>query len=176
MFKKTGIDLDDPKQARKFLEKHCRYCTLNSWNGMYSYAHNVKLHRLNLPSDVFDFAFDNLLDPDCDTSEYDFDQRWLIEKFDQEHHSDTYFNGRSSGWLVTVPRDIAGKAMLKGYPHPDDVDDDDICDLAHTIDDFDALCDDLRQLIIDTAERYDVVETEKTITITRTVKELVAKN
>jgi hypothetical protein len=66
--------------------------------------------------------------------------------------------------------------MLKGYPHPDDVDDDDICDLAHTIDDFDALCDELRQLIIDAAERYEVVETEKTITITRTVKELVPKN
>jgi len=31
-----------------YLEGHFRYSTMNSWNGVTSYAHNVKFHHLDL--------------------------------------------------------------------------------------------------------------------------------
>lgn len=171
-FRKTGIDLDDMTQAHEFLKSHCRYYTLNSWNQLKSYANNVRLTKLDLTKEQFDFAFDNLIDPECDTTQYDIAINEAIIDFEQEHRCDVYFNGRSDGWLVMVPKDIEGKPILRGYPEPDEVDEDAICDLARLVDAFDGLCDQLCGIVCEFADNATVTEEDVTYTVTKTIRKV----
>ena len=52
MFYKTGVDITKEKSMWHFLKNHFTYSTMNSWNGMKSIAHNVKLYNLKLDGDV----------------------------------------------------------------------------------------------------------------------------
>lgn len=80
-----------------FLRNHFRYNTMNSWNLLTSYAHNVKLHNLNIPKKFKDIAYEAISGSDI----YDrlegllanFQARW-------NYNYTIGFNGRSSGYMV----------------------------------------------------------------------------
>ena len=46
------IDKRYKETMGKFLQKHFRYNTMNSWNRSTSYANNIKLHNVDKPDDV----------------------------------------------------------------------------------------------------------------------------
>lgn len=80
-----------------YLENHCRYSTMNSWNNSTSYAHNVKIHKLPLTNEQQGKAYELL---DCD---YGFEAiNDLCRDFDEAHDYEWQvgFNGRSGGYLV----------------------------------------------------------------------------
>ena len=41
-----------------YLQTHFRYSTMNSWNGADSYAHNLKIYKLGLCSEIEDKLYD----------------------------------------------------------------------------------------------------------------------
>ena len=41
----------------KYLRKHFRYHTMNSWNKSTSYANNIKLYNIDKPKDIDDDTF-----------------------------------------------------------------------------------------------------------------------
>ena len=88
MTKKAMID---------FLSKHFRYDTMNSWNQSTSYAANVKLHKLAIPKELEDDAYNALEMRDAywDIEQImdDFAERW-------DYQYQMGFNGRSGGYIV----------------------------------------------------------------------------
>jgi hypothetical protein len=79
-----------------FLKGHFRYDTMNSWNGLTSYANNIKTHRLGLTPEQSNKA-DEMLETD-----YWKEIRDPIDDF-TESQCHTYTigtNGRSGGYLV----------------------------------------------------------------------------
>ncbi len=78
---------------RDFLKGHFRYYTMNSWNGSHSFARNVKVQRINAPSNAYEFL-------DCDEVQEMYQS--IIEDFTEDHKGKFTigFNGRSNGYLV----------------------------------------------------------------------------
>jgi hypothetical protein len=79
-----------------FLAGHFRYDTMNSWNGLTSYANNIKTHRLGLTPEQSNKA-DEMLGTD-----YWDEIRYPIDDFTRAQ-GDSYTigtNGRSGGYLV----------------------------------------------------------------------------
>lgn len=168
MFAQKGLDLSDPNIARQFLGQHTRYYTLNPWNQLTSYANNVRITRLDLTKAELDFAWDLVCDEDLDTFEYEIAQHEVIDRFNREHHCDVFFNGRSGGWLVIVPRGTDGRPQPKGFPPAEDFDDiDEMVECAQTIDAFDRLCDELSDLIRYFAANATIETKEVTYTVTK---------
>ena len=88
-----------------FLNKHFMYATMNSWNGLYSIARNVKIHNLN----VKDSAYDML-----EIQEYQWSIEDIIENFNNENPQyKIYFNGRSGGYMVLYNKDNNSCAILE---------------------------------------------------------------
>jgi hypothetical protein len=79
-----------------FLITHYRYDTACSWNRSSSYAHCIKIHRLDLTSEQSDKAYDAL-----DTEFWD-EIRWPIDEFTSSQGGCYTIgtNGRSGGYLV----------------------------------------------------------------------------
>ena len=46
------IDKRYRETLEKFLKKHFRYNTMNSWNRSTSYANNIKLHNVDKPETI----------------------------------------------------------------------------------------------------------------------------
>lgn len=91
------MDKDNRDAMIQYLENHFRYNTMNSWNQSTSYANCVKVHRLDLPEEIMQKAFDMF-----DSSEiYDVFGRLLHDWADaQSWEWQVGFNGRSGGYLV----------------------------------------------------------------------------
>ncbi len=86
------------KEMIDYLSDHFRYDTMNSWNGATSYAANVKIHRLEFPSnEVRNRAYDLL-----QTDEAYDDVKFLMDEFAERHGYEWQmgFNGRSGGYIV----------------------------------------------------------------------------
>ncbi|MDF7822817.1 hypothetical protein P4B35_02230 [Pontiellaceae bacterium B12227] len=91
------VDMRSRKAMVGFLAGHFRYNTMNSWNRSTSYANCVKVHRLDLPSEIMDKAFEML---DC-SEIYDVFSRLLRDWADaHDWEWQAGFNGRSGGYLV----------------------------------------------------------------------------
>ena len=82
----------------KFLRKHFRYNTMNSWNRSTSYANNIKLHQIDKPDDI-----------DSDTwwemlwiTEWQEKLSDLLEDFGRRRNWQWQagINGRSGGYVV----------------------------------------------------------------------------
>lgn len=97
-FFQKQVDRRSRNAMVEFLSKHFRYSTMNSWNGMSSYANCVKVNRLGLTSDQVDGAF-ALMSADED---YWDELNWHIAEFTtrQNHAYTMGTNGRSGGYLV----------------------------------------------------------------------------
>ena len=81
----------------EFLEKHFRYSTMNSWNCSTSYANNMKIYELDLPSETEEKLLDML---GCE--EFWDRIHKLCGLFGEQHNYawQASFNGRSGGYLV----------------------------------------------------------------------------
>lgn len=174
MFQKTDINLDNPQEARQFLQRHCKYYTLNPWSQTKSYANNVRVTKLDLTRQQLDVALDMVCDETLDAHDYEIEQQVAISDFCQENHVDVYFNGRSGGWLVMVPKDAGGRSMFTGFDDESDIEDDDnAIELAKLVHEFDGLCDNLRDNLIRYAQSGHIETEDITYTVTKTIRRLV---
>lgn len=99
MFYKKGIDICNAKSMFDFLHNHNEYFTLNSWNGLKSIAHNVKIYNLGLEGNHWTaLAF-------LEAEEYVTINDMCYE-FEYGHQDyDVGFNGRSGGYLVLTNKE-----------------------------------------------------------------------
>lgn len=96
-----------------FLKTHSRYWTMHSWNQASSYAHNIKIGRLQgLSADDRSRCYDGL---QCDEAFEDF--REVLESFHDLHPCWSIGgNGRSGGYLVLYQRARGDDGKLHCYP------------------------------------------------------------
>ena len=167
MFYKTGVDIASTKSMWNFLKNHFQYSTLNSWNGLTSIAHNVKLYNLKLDGDwgqVLDYLFD---EADCGALQIAINDE--LQNFASEHPGYTVgFNGRSGGYLVLYNAHDYQSVLpscVEQYETYDDFKSDlknsysywggervydylsELRQAVELVRDFDRLCDSLRDLV-----------------------------
>lgn len=163
MFYKTGVDISSPKSMWEFLHNHFTYSTCNSWNGLESIAHNVKLYNLKLEGDWTVAA--RFLFGEQDIGDLQFLIHEKIDDFVAEHSMfRVYFNGRQSGYLVLYNRDNNGNILPDFITDYDDYEHfksyvktcygqtvkeftEELRVWTGLVRDFDRLCDDLRDLV-----------------------------
>jgi hypothetical protein len=82
----------------KFLRKHFRYNTMNSWNRSTSYANNIKLHNIDKPKDIDDNVWWEMLT----VTQWQEKLSDLLEDFGRRHEWlwQVGINGRSGGYVV----------------------------------------------------------------------------
>ena len=82
----------------KFLRKHFRYNTMNSWNKSTSYANNIKLYNVDKPDDVDEETFWEMIG----ITEWQEKLSDLLEDFGRRHdwQWQAGINGRSGGYVV----------------------------------------------------------------------------
>ena len=176
MFVKN-VDTTDRKAMIDFLINHFRYYTMNSWNRSTSYANNVKLQNLNIPSEKLDIAY-GLIARDIICLDYDDEQQALLQEFEDDTGYGVGFNGRSSGYLVmyeTTPNEphrVMPGRPIDQYERFDDWDDDAIRERVELVMRFDELCDDLRDLLLRTITDYTLETHTVTTVVTNVVTEL----
>lgn len=145
------VDLKNRLEMIEFLTKHFRYNTMNSWNRMTSYANNVKIYCLGLDdtSKAYDF-----LNAECESYTWDVDD--AIRDFEIQTGYTAAFNGRSSGYIVMYDTacDSNGvtRAMFHGIDEYEDFEDwhtADIVKRVKLVQEFDKLCDRIREIFID---------------------------
>ena len=171
MFYKTGIDITNDKQMFNFLKNHFQYYTMNSWNRQKSIAHNVKIYNLRLSGDHWT-ALTFLQDEDY------FTVNQMIEDWEADHPNYRVgFNGRSGGYLVLYPaqrctcvlsddvdesetyeeykrycREYYGSVKANRY---------DLVQMVQLVQDFDRLCDEIRDYVDELSNRNFLVEAIK---------------
>lgn len=97
-----GIEIPynpDAVQAAKYLDDHFRYSTMNSWNGIRSFAHCIKVRKLNIPNDdgIRDRVYEMLeIEQAHDEAAAAWEQ--FQEKYDYSFQIG--INGRSDGYAV----------------------------------------------------------------------------
>ena len=173
-FYKTGVDITNDKQMFNFLKGHTTYYTANSWNGLESVAHNVKLYNLGLTGD-WGTAYDLLANGEYDTINY------TIQQWCEDHRGfEVYFNGRSGGYLVLTPDDHCGTMLPDYVEYCDNYDEyksyckeyygsvkanrSDLVFYTKLVQDFDKLCDQLRDYCDELSNlKFEVIEMEKSV-------------
>ena len=171
MFYVKGIDITNDRQMFEFLKNHFQYYTMNSWNRQKSIAHNVKIYNLKLSGDHWT-ALTFLQDDDY------FTVNQMIEDWEAEHPNyKVGFNGRSGGYLVLYPaqrcdcilsadvdecesyeeykrycREFYGSVKANRY---------DLVQMVQLVQDFDKLCDEIRDYVDELSNRNFLVEAIK---------------
>ena len=171
MFYVKGIDITNDRQMFNFLKNHFQYYTMNSWNRQKSIAHNVKIYNLGLSGDHWT-ALTFLQDDDY------FTVNQMIEDWEVEHPNYRVgFNGRSGGYLVLYPaqrcdcilsadvdecesyeeykrycREFYGSVKANRY---------DLVQMVQLVQDFDKLCDEIRDYVDELSNRSFVIEALK---------------
>ncbi|MDD5458638.1 MAG: hypothetical protein PHF37_04535 [Phycisphaerae bacterium] len=92
------VNLKKRGEMIAFLKKHFRYHTMNSWNRSTSYANNIKLYNIDMPVDIDQDRFWEMLGI-IDWQEKLSD---LLEDFGRSHNWlwQAGINGRSGGYVV----------------------------------------------------------------------------
>lgn len=175
----TKVDTRSRKAMANFLTNHFRYYTMNSWNVSMSWANNVKIYKLGLPTEIENKLYDML-----DVEYWDSDLRLfiddLIRDFEMKTGYTAGFNGRSDGYLVLYDTDIVnGKLQCHNrsvddytfdeYMDKDEFDMQDLRNKVKLVQEFDELCNRIIDECIYFAENYEVVEEKYTVTKTRKV-------
>jgi hypothetical protein len=182
MFYKKYVDIASVKSMWEFLREHPTYSTLNSWNGLRSVAHNVKLYNLKLEGD-WSVALQFLYDP-ADSGCLQLLINDFIRDWERDHKGyKVGFNGRSNGYLVLYNEDNYRSILppcVEDYESYEEFKEDvtgpyngykvsdffrELRDTVLIVRDFDRLCDDLRDLVneyskksFDTAKLAEAVE------------------
>lgn len=111
-----------------FLSNHFRYYTANSWNRSTSYANNVKIHRLPIPAELQEMAYDIACGA-VRSPDFDFICEDEFRAFLDDTGYFAGFNGRSSGYIVmydTKRKDDTNEIIaLCGVPIDQNADFDD---------------------------------------------------
>ena len=92
------VDKRYREALEKFLRKHFRYNTMNSWNRSTSYANCIKLHQVDKPKDIDDNAWWEMLL----ITEWQEKLSSLLEDFGRKYEWQWQagINGRSGGYVV----------------------------------------------------------------------------
>ena len=92
------IDKRYKETMEKFLRKHFRYTTMNSWNRSTSYANNIKLHHVDKPKDIDDNTWYDMLS----ITEWQNKLSDLLDDFNRKYKYQWQagINGRSGGYVV----------------------------------------------------------------------------
>lgn len=166
MFYIKGIDITNDKQMFEFINNHFRYYTANSWNRGRSIAHNVKIYNLGLSGDHWT-ALTFLQDDDY------FVVNMMIEDWETEHRGyKVGFNGRSGGYLVlynatggsAIPDTLDYdnyedyKADMRDYYGSVKANRNELRDFVKVVQDFDRLCDQIRDYVDDLSNRNFMIE------------------
>lgn len=168
MFYKTGIDITNDRQMFNFLKNHFQYYTMNSWNGLRSIAHNVKIYRLNLSGDHWT-ALTFLQDDDY------FVVNMMIEDWEAEQCGYRVgFNGRSGGYLVLYSIHDNGNILPDSITESDTYEDYreycreyygsvkanrwELVKFTKIVRDFDRLCDQIRDYVDELSNKNFLVE------------------
>jgi hypothetical protein len=158
MFYTKGIDITNDKSMFNFIAEHPTYYTMNSWNGIRSIAHNVKLYKLGLDGD-WTRALAHLESGEYDTINF------MIQDWEREHTGYTVgFNGRSGGYLVlynkagsasVIPDTLDYetyedyKADMRDYYGSVRANRDELVEFVRLVQAFDRLCDEIREYVND---------------------------
>ena len=166
MFYIKGIDITNDKQMFEFINNHFRYYTANSWNRGRSIAHNVKIYNLGLSGDHWT-ALTFLQDDDY------FVVNMMIEDWETEHRGyKVGFNGSSGGYLVlynatggsAIPDTLDYdnyedyKADMRDYYGSVKANRNELRDFVKVVQDFDRLCDQIRDYVDDLSNRNFMIE------------------
>lgn len=154
------------KQSRKtmvkYINEHFTYNRMNSWNDWKGYANNVKIYNLGLTKELEEKAYNLFLDYEVDTSEFWNNTRECLNYFKEATGYEAYFNGRTDGYIVT-DIDIIDYEDLKTMNKTE------LQKVTEVLQNFDALCDDLREELIFFLENGLIIEEVETIVKTRKV-------
>jgi hypothetical protein len=92
------VDKHKRKAMTAFLKKHFRYHTMNSWNRSTSYAHCIKLHRVDKPSDIDNDTWWEMVM----IAEWQEKMSDLLKDFSRKYNWQWQagINGRSGGYVV----------------------------------------------------------------------------
>lgn len=174
MFYKTGVDITNDRQMFEFLKNHFTYSTLNSWNGLSSIANNVKMYNLKLSGDWW-IAHQLLEAGEYDTISF------MIQDWERDHRGyEVYFNGRSNGYLILKRTDYNGNMLPDSVFDSDTYEDykdwcrenygsvkanrDELVRFTKLVQDFDKLCDSLRDFCDELSNMdFTVVEMETAV-------------
>lgn len=97
----TGLEEKTLESKFEYIKEHFTYDILNSWNRLDSIANKVKVWDLKLTREQVDKFFELLdVDEDCIYANL----RFTIEDFEDITDTEVFFNGRSCGYLVLVPK------------------------------------------------------------------------
>lgn len=159
-FKK--VNTKNRKEMIDFLLHHFRYYTMNSWNRSTSYANNVKIYNLDIPTEYQDKAYEAL-----EIAETFSTINNLFDEFAAKTGYAVGFNGRSAGYIVlydteynheTNKRVTYPGRNIDQYEDFKDWNDSAIKGRVELVQQFDKLCDDCRDAFLDILKRYDIVE------------------
>lgn len=173
MFYKKYVDITKDKSMFNFIAEHTTYFTGNSWNRTRSIAHNVKLYNLDLDGD-WTVALAHLESGEYDTISF------MIQDWEREHPGyEVFFNGRSNGYLVLYNKESRRSAIPENLDYETyedykaDMRDwygsvranrDELVMFTKLVQDFDRLCDNLRDYVNDLSKlSYEFEEMSKIV-------------
>lgn len=168
-FVKPLKDENDPKEIFEFLKNHFRYDTMNPWNRSTSYAHNVKLHNLDIPEELSEKAWAVICDSDINTDNMWFDINETIREFEIEAKNELGelvtigFNGRSGGYIVLYQKSkdggvYVGRGMDEDFEDFEDCYEDELKERYALVKLFDTYCDKIRDIFLNYVQCGDIVE------------------
>ena len=191
----NGLKERTIEQKYQYLKNHFNYDIMNSWNRLESIANNVKIYKLGLTNEQQNRFFE-LCEIDGGFLDFQCGFNFIIEEFEELTKTDIFFNGRSGGYIVIVPKFDNAKSwehLLKYYGVEDvfyfdtykDFKEEqnhytgscnysykrEIEEAYYIVKAFDKLCDILRDSLIYTLDNAEIEEHEETYT--KTVKEII---
>lgn len=181
-FNKTEniISLED---KYNYVKNHFKYWTMNSWNRLRSIANNVKIYNLGLTkeqeSKIYDLRSANI---------EDFDEL-LNDAFvvlcREKNLRNVFFNGRSDGYIVIADQNYGNGSVLGDLFNYDNIEDfkqelkdyysytEEECQESikeilerdfEIVKNFDILCDELRDFLIENLDNFQLIDEEVTVT------------
>lgn len=171
----ADVDRRIRKSMTNYLRGHFRYFTMNSWNGLTSYAHNVKVHRLP----VHDGAYEML-----ESDEWHSRKLRMMRAFDRahEHVWQVGTNGRSGGYIVLYQGGVKDGRVYtasRGIDTDDDFDSwsmDALRDRVKLVQEFDELVFDIVSEFIRYCDRFELHSVSEFVEVARERKVLVARS
>lgn len=159
-YEEKAVDFRNRKSMVDFLKNHFRYNTMNSWNGLTSYANNVKIYNLGLTNEQENYACDIL---SCDSADTLYDEiGYICDNFFYETGYKIYSNGRSGGYLVLYRAET-----YNGIDQDEDFEDWDMSELKERVklvQAFDKACDRIRETFIYCLDNSMIVDQDYTVT------------
>lgn len=156
----------------EFLTEHKRYSTTNGMGFGSSYANNIKVPHVGIPSDVDqDTAYEMVTMPDWHAAFNVLINSWTI---DQNEAWTVCVGGRSGGYMVLTKQlrhEVRGPKRsdaptFKYHPTTQDVDGDrdyaewslaDIRERVKLVCSFDELCDNVVETFFDICREFEIV-------------------